>query len=104
MLLKLMGQENMADEDSRKTSQIIDDVQEVKFTYLFTGEAALAVQYRRPNRGVTSETFVLKANAYLMNDNGKTIQGYSCIPGPHGKSGDSETPIAAGSPIAANAG
>jgi hypothetical protein len=88
MLLKLMGQENMPDDDPRKTSQIIDDIQECKLHYLHTGEAALAVLYRKPCRGTMTETFVLKANAYLMNDNGKTLQGYSCIQAPHSKAGE----------------
>lgn len=76
MILKLMGCENMPDDDPLKTCQIIDDIQEAKFEYLTTGEAALSVQYRKPNRGLTRETFVLKANAYLMNDNGKTVQAF----------------------------
>jgi hypothetical protein len=41
----------------------------------------LRVTYSEPRCDFETELFVLKGNAYLMSDSGKTIQSYACDPG-----------------------
>ncbi len=77
MILKLMDCDcTLMDDSQLKGCRIVDGVQEVRLHRLGTDEMALDVQYRVPNRGLDAETFVLSANAYLMNDGGKTIQSF----------------------------
>lgn len=76
MILKLMSNENLPDDDAKKAFTIIANVNEVKFHTLGTGERALYVQYDVPNQELPGEEFVLNGNAYLMNDNGKTVQTF----------------------------
>lgn len=54
--------------------RFVEDIQEAHITRLDTQEPVIAVQYHRPNRALTGETFVIRSEAYLMNDNGKTIE------------------------------
>ena len=72
-----MSSENLADDNTSKRCRVIDYVGEISFKTLDTGEAAIDVCYVKPNRGSMTETFVLKGNAYLMNDDGKTIQSFA---------------------------
>lgn len=81
MILKLMSEENLSDDDMAKSCSIIDYVNEVNYRSTGTGEMALDVQYTKANREATTETFILRANAYLMNDAGKTIQSFASHPG-----------------------
>jgi hypothetical protein len=81
VILKLIEREEatreLMDDDLMIGCTVIDDIQEVKLTRVGdAGQAALQVLYRAPHRGTMSETFILKANAYLMNDHGKTIQTF----------------------------
>jgi len=83
MILKLIERNDytkeMMDDDPFVGCRIIDDVQEVQLTTTGTGEATINVQYRQPNRGMMTESFVLIDNAYLMNDGGKTIQTFHAV-------------------------
>lgn len=78
MMIKVMTEGPLMDDNSAKGCRIIDDVGEVNLMYINTGEAALQVTYKEQREGmVGGETFILKANIYLMNDSGKTIQTFS---------------------------
>jgi len=82
MLLKLMSSENKPDDSMSKGCTIIDKIRDVTyFKETKTNEMCLRVTYSEPLRELCSELFVLKGNAYLMNDSGKTIQSYACDPG-----------------------
>jgi hypothetical protein len=76
MLLKLMSNENKADVDTSKGCTIISNVKSVNYhiddkvdsksmlmTIILTDDSA--------------QEFILQGNAYLMNDNGKTIQSFA---------------------------
>lgn len=80
MILKLIQRNadtiEMMDDDPFIGCRLIDDVQEATYTTIDTGETAVNVQYRQPNRGAMTEQFLLHDNAYLMNDGGKTIQTF----------------------------
>lgn len=80
MLIQLMSDENIPDDDPAKGCTIVANVVEVKFSRLGTGEACLHVEYSQPNRGLTAEDFVLRGNAYLMNDSGKTVRSFTPTP------------------------
>jgi hypothetical protein len=78
MFLKLMGNENLHDHHSAKSFKIVANIDELKFSINeCTNESLLQVHYSIPNRGLTEELFVLSANAYLMNSEGKTIQSFA---------------------------
>ncbi len=77
MILKLMRPSDMQDGEPFAPCRIIESINEAHYEVRDNGEAALHVQYGSTNRGLDSETFILCANAYLMNDGGKTIQTFS---------------------------
>lgn len=52
----------------------VDDIQEAEIHHIDTGELTIDVQYHRPNRTSSTETFVVHSECYLMNDAGKTIE------------------------------
>lgn len=78
MFLKLMGSENLFDDNTSKGCRIVANVAEVNFYRNGgTGDPCLDVTYSIANRGTLTETFVMDGNAYLMNDSGKTFQSFS---------------------------
>jgi len=77
MILKLMSGEDLPDDDCGKGCRIVDQVREANYyTNEPTQEKIIIVTYETPNRSLLQETFTLYGNAYLMNDNGKTLQSY----------------------------
>ena len=80
MFLKLMSDEDLMDDNTSKGCTIVSNVIEAKYSMRPSlGEASIDVTYSMSNRGTDTETFTLKGNAYLMNDNGKTIQSFACV-------------------------
>lgn len=78
MLLKLMGTEDLPDDNPAKDCLLLANVNSVKYRKNTEDKTAyLDVSYDTPLNGLIAETFHLNANAYLMNDAGKTIQAYS---------------------------
>lgn len=80
MLLKIMGEDNTGDIDSRKTFQLFDHVEAVNFKR--DGDAAsVEVLFEdRIGSGVEPECFAVPGNAYLMNDQGKTVAHFGSHP------------------------
>ena len=86
MFLKLMNNDSMPDDSHAKGCTIIANVVEAKYGARRVSNASppddwetyVDVTYSHPNRGSIQETFVLKANAYLMNESGRTIQSFTC--------------------------
>ena len=83
MILKMMSAENLSDSSAGKSCAIVSDVREVR--YVRTGpldktgqpcEAKLHVTYETALRELLQETFTLEGNAYLMNDQGKTVSAF----------------------------
>ena len=76
MILKLMhdNPHGVATDDPRAACKFVDNVIEATVKTIGTGEQAVDVVYGAPNQGLTGETFVLANVAFLMNNNGKTIQ------------------------------
>lgn len=78
MILKIMGPEPGFDTDENKSFRLVSNVNEVNYKINEpTGETILSVLYAQNNRSLMEETFVLQNNAYLMNDDGKTIQSFT---------------------------
>lgn len=81
MLIKIMSNEDIADDNSSKDCLIVSGVTSVKYhKNIPTTEAILTLSYEKPIEGLVKEDFVLNGNAYLMNDNGKTIQSFYPMP------------------------
>lgn len=68
MFLKIMSSENAPDSDTRKSFQLLDHVESAEFVRE-GGSAHVAVLFNDGDR----EHFPCEGNAYLMNDNGKTV-------------------------------
>lgn len=83
MYLKLMSDEDLPDGDIAKGCKIIGGISEVTYGICNTepdkGKAILLVTYDVLK--FRCDRMVLEGNAYLMNDNGKTIQSFACHPG-----------------------
>ena len=82
MYLKIMDDENAPDEDSRKTYRLLSDVIAVKFSRISNigeGPQAGAFVFVKFKTG-EPETFDVFGNAYVMNDNGKTISSWGSMP------------------------
>lgn len=71
MFLKMMGPENVPDNDSRKTFQVISKVHSVQFER--AGGKAFALVYTEDDPDGESEKFECYGNCYLMNAEGRTI-------------------------------
>lgn len=79
MILKMLSSENLDDDNFSKGCRVVDNVCEVHFHQTdIKEEHMLSVTYRSPNRGLLVENFILSGNAYLMNNDGKTIQSFAC--------------------------
>lgn len=78
MILKMMSGENMFDDNTSKGCRVVDNVCEVHYHQIDTKEQMLSVTYNSTNRGLMQEDFILSGNAYLMNNDGKTIQSFAC--------------------------
>lgn len=75
MFLKIMsGDEKLADCDSRKTFQLFDKVTCVTFNRAPDGEPPRARIVFEGDDDI--EDFPVPGNAYLMNDQGKTIASF----------------------------
>lgn len=71
MFLKIMGRENAADRDSRKTFALHAHVASVEFVRE-DGKSIAKVMFDDDS----AEEFDVPGNAYLLNDNGDTIAPY----------------------------
>lgn len=81
MYLKLMSGEDAPDGDSCKTYRLFSHVSSVSFDRRANGTAVAEVVFDVDSAsGVGIETFELEGNAYLMNDDGKTISSFGCMP------------------------
>lgn len=80
MYLKLMGPEDLADSDSRKTFRMASGVADVSFVRNAQSCEAI-VLYEDGQR----EAFPLEGNVYVLNDSGKTVSsfGVASAPGAH---------------------
>lgn len=77
-MIKIMSDEPGFDDEPTKDCLIIGGVTSAKYRKnVETGEAILTLTYDHFVEGLDKEDFVLKANAYLMNDAGKTVQTFS---------------------------
>ena len=81
MYLKLMGDENAPDGDTRKSHQILAGVSSVKFVRVGKddGPREGVFAFTRFDDG-SEEEFELAGNAYVMNDKGDTIDQFGCAP------------------------
>lgn len=81
MYLKLMGDENAPDGDTRKSHQILDNVISVKFVRVGPdqGPRVGVFAFTRFANG-DEEEYELAGNAYVMNDKGVTIDQFGCAP------------------------
>lgn len=75
MLLKIMGDDDTGDDDSRKTFQLLDQVTSAKFERE-GGQARVDVLF---DDGA-AESFPVHGNVYLMNDQGKTVAHFGSHP------------------------
>ena len=83
MFLKLMGVEDLPDTDQAKSFQMVANVDRVgKTVYEKDGvlRVDLLVVFSNPSKCI-EERLTLQANAYLMNDAGKTIDPIPAFPG-----------------------
>lgn len=80
MILMMCSGQDLPDTDPRKDVQLVDSVRYARARRHETGEMALDVEYSYPLRELTSESFILQGNAYLMDDTGKTIRSFSPNP------------------------
>jgi hypothetical protein len=79
MLLKIMSAENAADDDSRKTFQLHDGVSTVSFEREPDGLNPGGEQRAQAHATFADNTtcvFDVPGNAYVMNDNGKTVASF----------------------------
>ena len=82
MHLKIMDAENAPDNDSRKTYRLLADVIAVKFSRISSADegpevgAFVCVTFQNG----ACERFGVPGNAYLMNENGKTISSWGSAP------------------------
>jgi hypothetical protein len=82
MYIKIMDAENAPDNDSRKTYRLLADVISVKFSRISgvdQGPEVGAFVFVTFKVGVC-ERFDVPGNAYLMNENGKTISSWGSAP------------------------
>lgn len=82
MYLKIMDAENAPDDDSRKTYRLLADVTAVKFSRVSdVGEGPEVGTFAFVRfKGGEPETFDVPGNAYVMNENGKTISSWGSHP------------------------
>lgn len=77
LIVKIMSDENLADDDSRKSFELFTDVKNVEF-------------HRRPGAPIAAMIFSagsvlggeypMLGNAYVMNENGKTVASFGVAP------------------------
>lgn len=83
MFLKIMGGENVPDGNVSKTFQLLGDLQSVSFRRFEKADgiheagSAEAIVWRR-DQGC--EFHPLPGNAYVLNDDGKTIESFTPTP------------------------
>ena len=79
MLLKIMSNENLPDDDNRKAFRLYSGVSQVEFQKVghptSTDEPAAYAHVLWENG--ESESLRLGANAYVMNDAGKTVASFA---------------------------
>ena len=84
MLLKIMSNENLPDDDSRKSFRLYDGVRQVEFhknSDQQSSDEPLAYAHVLWENG-DSESLPMGANAYVMNDAGKTVASFAAgLPG-----------------------
>ena len=74
MLLKIMGNEDAPDDDSRKTFQLHSGVLSVIFERDNNGRARVHASFY--DRLAFTEMFDIPGNAYVMSDQGKTVASF----------------------------
>lgn len=81
MFVKLMSDENAPDQDSRKEFRLLADVTAV----IFKRRVEAPVEDDTPHaivifKDMTVESYPLVGNAYILNDEGKTIEKFGVAP------------------------
>ena len=105
LILKIMSNQDLADDDPRKEFKLVAGVKSVSFYHQsatsfeksqlgFVGEGDLEVSFARctvfgphPMTGIecsTEETYLLTGNCYVLNDRGKTIESFWARRNPQG--------------------
>lgn len=82
MIVKITGGENAPDHDARKTHTLLSNVIAVDFTRdpFGTAEARVTFATGPMNANTEVETFPVPGNAYVMNEDGKTISSFGSAP------------------------
>lgn len=76
MYVKIMGDDNTGDDDSRKTFRLLQQVIAVNFDR--NGDDTAFVELTFEDKSY--EQFEVRGNAYVMNDQGKTIGKFGSHP------------------------
>lgn len=82
MFLKIMSGEDAPDGDSRKTYRLFSHVSSVNFDRRAKGTAVAEVVFDVDSASGVGITLELEGNTYLMNEDGKTIATFGCMPIP----------------------
>lgn len=81
MYLKMMGDENAPDRDSRKAHQILAGVNTVKFVRVGEGQGPRVGCFAFVGfEGGGEAEYDLVGNCYVMNDKGDTIDSFGPMP------------------------
>lgn len=82
LIVKIVSDEDAADEDTRKRYRLLTGVVDVRFEREEDGSATMYVWYAGP-LDERPTTFCIAGNVYIMNEGGKTISAFggSPIPG-----------------------
>lgn len=70
MLVKIMGNEDLADDNNSKSFELLSNVDSIIFDRDESGQARLEIKFN-DKTGIEID---LRSSAYVMNDAGKTIQ------------------------------
>lgn len=78
MFLKVMSPENAADDDSRKTYRLYGGIKVVEFERIECPDELGFKAYAHVvyDDDSMSESIIVNGNAYVMNDDGKTISSF----------------------------
>lgn len=80
LIVKIMSGEHAADDDSRKTHTLLTDVKSCQFVRHDDGSASAVMTFGGARDGWAPERFAIEGNAYVMNENGKTISSFGITP------------------------
>ena len=77
LYVKIMSDENLPDSDSRKAFRLLSDVSAIAFNRAPEAPAPRATPYAYVTfKDMTTESFELLGNVYVMNEAGKTIEKF----------------------------